>query len=84
MTLLPGLVLGFPRYAGAVGEGVPDALQEGPAAPTGVAASGLDEPPEISPNPNPHPQPRQNIVHRPSRRPPTCATTVAESTLPSP
>ena len=69
---------------GSEGRGVPDALQEGPTAPTGVAASGPDKPPEISPNPNPHHHPRRIIVHRPSRRPPTCATTVTESTSPSP
>lgn len=49
-TLLPGLVLGFPPVrGGARGRGIPDALQEGTAAPTGVTASVPAKPTGISP-----------------------------------
>ena len=53
-TLLPGHVLGFPRYAmGHGGRGISDVLQEGTSAPKGVTASLPDKLTRISPNRQP-------------------------------
>ena len=83
-TLLPRQVQGIPPVRrGQWGRGRSDALQEGPAAPAGVTASVMDEPPGIYPNPNNHQHPGRSEVLHQNCRPPTCATTVTEPSTPT-
>jgi hypothetical protein len=73
MSLLPGLILGFPPDAQKDwGGGTPDTLQEGKVTPTGVIASVSGMLTRISPLPPPTPNPQSWTIRRaPPNLPPT-------------